>query len=402
MLTPQEALELVIGTALSLPPCAVALEQADGLAAAEDVVSPGDCPSFARAMMDGFAVRLADAGATVRLAGQLPAGAIWDGELVAGRCVEILTGAACPPGTDAVVPKEQADRGDRGVAVPCSIKPGQNIAPPGSDCRRGQRVVAAGETLTGMAVAALASFGLQSVRVTPRPSLAIIATGGELASPGQPLRLGQIHDSNGPMLRAMARQQGVSKVRVWQAADRLDAITAALDEASELDIVVLSGGVSVGAYDLVPEALARHGTETVFHGVKQKPGKPLLFARKERRLFFGLPGNPLACHLGFHRYVAAAARKMSGRPAWPQPFQGQLTAAIESKGGRTHFLPGRAEPAADPPAGWRVEVLGGASSADIFRGCRANCYVELPPAARTCQAGDICSFTWLLPGPWSP
>ena len=187
----------------------------------------------------------------------------------------------------------------------------------------------------------------------------------------------------------------------WHAADRLEATVQALEEAADADIVVLSGGVSVGTYDFVPQALAQIGAETLFHGVKQKPGKPMLFARKGPRLFFGLPGNPLSCHFVFHRYVTPAIRKMSGGPAAPRVFRGELAHAIESKGGRTHYVPGRAEVAEGSAGGWRVEVLPGASSADIFQSCRANCYVEIPAVAHVYQAGEALGFTWLGREPWA-
>ena len=206
------------------------------------------------------------------------------------------------------------------VFLPVQITAGQNIAIPGSDCRRGQRVLTAGMRVTPLAMGVLASFGRSSVRVIPQPRVGIITTGGELAGEGESLRPAQIRDINGPMLAAMAEDLGVDRPRRLHAADRLDELRQALEQLADVDIVVLTGGVSVGTYDLVPQALADRGAEKIFHGVKQKPGKPLLFARSDRKLFFGLPGNPLACHLGFHRYVSAAIRKMSGartRPLFP-------------------------------------------------------------------------------------
>jgi molybdopterin molybdotransferase len=203
------------------------------------------------------------------------------------------------------------------------------------------------------------------------------------------------------MLESLVRALGLAPPRRGHAADRLEATVRALEEAADVDIVVLTGGVSVGSYDFVPQALAQIGAEIVFHGVKQKPGKPMLFARKGSRLFFGLPGNPLACHIGFHRYVATGVRQMSGRIAMSHVFRGELANTIESKGGRVHYLPGRAEIAADSAAGWRVEVLPGTSSADIFHGCRANCYVEIPDNARVYQTGETIGFTWLGREPWA-
>ncbi|MGA2253648.1 MAG: molybdopterin molybdotransferase MoeA [Thermoguttaceae bacterium] len=395
-ITPDEALSLVIETAESLDPQTVDVAAACGLTLAEPIAADGDYPSFRRSMMDGFAVRVADAGQTLSVAGLLPAGAVWDGELPAGRCLEILTGAPCPPGVEAVVPKENVARHADQVTLPVEICRDQNIARRGSECRAGQVVMSPGDLVTPMAVGVLASFSRSTVRVIPRPSLGLITTGAELAAAEGPLRQGQIRDSNGPMLVAMAQAQGINPRQTTHVADRLEAIRAALQAADDCNIVVLTGGVSVGMFDLVPQALVDCGAETVFHGVTQKPGKPLLFARKDRQLLFGLPGNPLACHFGFHRYISAAIFKLSGQSPHRAQMQGELTRAPpQIKGGRTHFVLGWAEFATDPTPRFRVRVLPSVSSADIFHGCQANCYVELRSEGSTPSAGNTCAFTWL-------
>jgi molybdopterin molybdotransferase len=345
-------------------------------------------------MMDGYAVRLADARGAVPVATEIPAGTTWDGVLVDGSCIAILTGAPCPAGTEAVVPKEHTRRQGSDVLLPAEITPGQNIAAVGSECREGQRILSAGTCLTPLGVAALASFGKESVRIVPRPSVAIITTGGELVSQGDVTQPGQICDSNGPMLVALAMELGLAAPRYLHAGDTMAELRQVLESSKDADIVVLSGGVSVGTYDLVPQALAEIGAETVFHGVKQKPGKPLLFARTARQLFFGLPGNPLSCHFGFHRYVSAAARKMSGLEGPPHILHGVLTAPYHAKGDRTHFVLARAEPALQSESAWRVAPLPAVSSADIFHAGLANCCLEAPPN-RPLAAGDACRFTWL-------
>ncbi len=341
MISPEEALDLVVRAASPLEPQSATLAEACGLVLAEEIFAERDCPPFSRSMMDGFAVRLADAGKSVPVAGEIPAGSLWPADLAAGECLEIMTGAPCPSGTEAVVPVEQVSRHDRRVVLPGTIKPGQNIVPLGSECRAGQRVLSAGQLVTPLTVGTMAMFGMASVRVIPRPTLGIITTGGELAASGQQPGPGQIRDSNGPMLAAMARQLRIPDPPQRQVEDRLDRIVQALEEMADRNIILLSGGVSLGTYDLVPQALVRYGAEIVFRGVKQKPAKPLLLARKGRQLLFGLPGNPLACHLGFHRYVAAAIGKTSGRSAPAPRFQGELLQTIEPKEGRTHFVPAR-------------------------------------------------------------
>ncbi|MGO9115777.1 MAG: molybdopterin molybdotransferase MoeA [Thermoguttaceae bacterium] len=394
--TPDEALTLVIETAETLGSQTLAVAAACGLTLAEPIAADRDYPPFPRSMMDGFAVRVADAGQTLPIAGLLPAGSVWEGELPAGRCLEILTGAPCPRGAEAIVPKEDIARHGDEVSLPAEIRLGQNIAPQGSECRAGQVVMSPGEVVTPLAVGVMASFSRTTVRAIPRPSLGIVTTGAELAVAEGPLRPGQIRDSNGPMLAAMAHAEGIAPRQTTHVADRLEAIRAALQAAADCDIVVLSGGVSVGTFDLVPQAIAEYGAEIIFHGVKQKPGKPMLFAHKNRQLLFGLPGNPLACHLGFHRYISAAIRKLSGRSPRKVQVQGELThSPPPAKAGRTSFVLGWAEFAIDPAPRFRVRVLPGVSSADIFRGCQANCYVELRPEGSSPSAGDACAFTWL-------
>jgi molybdenum cofactor synthesis domain-containing protein len=394
MIGPDEALQLVVNAASVRPTRQIPLEEAWGRCLAEEVVADRAYPPFARAMMDGFAVRVEDAGRSVEVVGQLPAGCTCDRELRPGQCLEIMTGAPCPPSVEAVVPKEVVERSGACVALPEEVARGANIAGVGSECGQGQRVLAPGDILTPLAIAVLASFGCTTVCVVPRPRLGVITTGAELIPAGQELQSGQIRDSNGPMLLAMIGELGCERPRYLHAADSREAICAALTQMADRDIVLLSGGVSVGTYDLVPDALAQYGAEVVFHKVRQKPGKPLLVAQKGDQLLFGLPGNPLACHLGFHRYVAAAVRKMEGKPALARPLFGELAAPIAAKGGRTHFVPARARYAPDASGGWHLEVLPGVSSADIFTGCHANCYVEVRPGERPVEAGASLPFTW--------
>jgi molybdenum cofactor synthesis domain-containing protein len=395
MISPDEALELVLREARACPPRAVPLGEACGLRLAEAVVAEGPFPPFARALRDGFAVRAADAGKTVQIAGEVAAGEVTAASVVEGICLEIMTGAACPAGTEAVVPKEEVSReGDR-VTLPETISPCQHIAQPGSECRAGQIVLEPGATITPLAVAVLASLGRKEVRVVPRPSLAVITTGGELVGPGEEPAWGQIRDSNGPMLAAMARNLGLSPSPHLHAADREESILATLQETAAYDVVVLTGGVSVGRYDLVPEGLKTYGAEIVFHRVSQRPGRPLLLARKGARLLFGLPGNPLGVHFCFHRYVTAAVRQMEGKPAAAEPCLGRLTAPVEHRGRRTYFVTARAERGGPPGDEWRVHPLPGVTSADVFTPCGANCYAELPPGEEVVPAGAVVSFTWI-------
>jgi molybdopterin molybdotransferase len=401
MIDPQEALALVLPAARRRPPRRVPLAAAGGLTLAQPVRADREYPPFPRATMDGYAVRTADAGRTVSVVGEVAAGQEVKTEVVPGRCLEVMTGAPCPPGTEAVVKKEETQRDGDSVVLPRSILSGQDIAPRGSECEAGRLVLESGQTITPLAVAVLASFGLESVEVIPRPSLTIITTGGELIPPGQAPSPGQIRNSNGPMLQAMACELGIQQPPHLHAEDCLEAILQALDKSADADLVLLSGGVSAGKYDLVPEALQHYGAERIFHKVSQKPGKPLLLARKGPQLLFGLPGNPLSCHLCFHRYVAAAIRQMEGKPPLPDPLSGQLAQPVQPRRSRTFFVPACAERLLQASAAWQIQPLPGATSADIFACHRANCYVEVPPGDTEIPAGEVLQFTWLAAARWS-
>jgi molybdopterin molybdotransferase len=397
MVGPDEALAMVLRAARPLPARSVPLAEACGLRLAEPVAADRDYPPFPRAMMDGYAVRCCDAGKPVRVAGEVAAGQATPAAVTEGCCLEIMTGAPCPALTEAVVPKEEVQRQGAIALLPPQIPPGQHIAPQGSECRSGQVLLEPGAAITPLAVAALASIGRSAALVTARPSLAVITTGGELVPADQAPGEAQIRDSNGPMLAALAGTLRLDRPRLLHAVDRVDSILAALRQAGDRDIILLSGGVSTGTYDLVPSALGDFGAELVFHKVRQKPGKPLLLARRGPQLLFGLPGNPLACHFCFHRYVAAAARQMAGASAEVRPLEGRMAAAIRGAPARTFFATARALPELTSPTGWRIEPMTGVSSADVFTTCRANCYVEVPPGAAGLGAGQVARFAWIAP-----
>lgn len=401
MISPDEALNLVIEHALPRPPRIIPLSEAGGLQLAEQLRADRDYPPFPRAMMDGYAVRLADAGRTVEVVAEVAAGRTRDVPLADGSAVEIMTGAPCPPGTQAVVAQEQVQRRGGQVALPEAILPGEHVAPQGSECPAGAVVLQAGQTLTPLAVAVLASVGREQVLAIPRPSLAVIATGEELVPPGQIPTPGQIRNSNGPMVLAMARQWGLDRLTHLHTVDDPQASRGALERVADRDVILFTGGVSAGNYDFVPQTLTAYGADTIFHRVAQKPGQPLLVARKDAQLIFGLPGNPLACHLGFHRYVTAALRKMQGQRPPTAVFLGQLAAPVHSQHRRTFFLLAEARYDATAVGGWRVTPAASRTSADVFGPCRANCYVRIPPGPVQVAADETVELTWVGPLPWS-
>ncbi len=402
LVPPDEALQIVVQATLKPTACSVPLLQATGRRLAEDVRADRDYPPFDRAMMDGYAVSGTDIGSDkpLRVAGQLAAGQTPTEPVVAGHCIEIMTGAACPKGTRAIVPGELVERDGRYARMPRDVLCQQHIALRGSESPEGSVVLQSGDVITPLAVGVLASVGHREVRVFLPPTVGILTTGGELIGSGQSPGSAQIRDSNGPMLAAMVLGCGLSVPQMHHADDRIEAIVEALHAMQACDLVVLTGGVSMGRYDLVPDSFRQIGAELVFHKVSQKPGKPLLFARRGRQLLFGLPGNPLAAHLCFHRYVAAAIRRWCGQPsAVPEIRLGRLLEPVRTGGNRTWFLLGRARRADTTESGWHLQPLPGSSSADLFGTSQANCYLEVPPGNRPVAAGKSLAFEWLAHGP---
>ncbi len=393
LVDPDEAMARVLAEATPLPPQPVSIEESQGLVLAEDVCADRAYPPFDRAMMDGYAVRMGDAGRRVRVAGEVMAGELPDFTLCDGFALSIMTGAPCPKGAEAVVPKEDVREIGDDVELPDEVPLGVNIARYGSECAPGSIIAVAGQIITPLVIANLATFGYETVMAIPRPSCAVITTGSELVPHGAPVGPAQIRNSNGPMLAAMVREAGARDPVRLHAPDTPKAIRAALEAVEHVDVVALTGGVSVGKYDLAPEALAGYGVEILFHKVSQKPGKPLLFGRKGRCLFFGLPGNPLASHLCFHRYVRPALRRMMGKQACPEwDIEGRLASPVKGTRARTAFLLCLTESDA---LGWRIAPLQGKGSADIHAPCAANSYIRVNPDQGTIAAGGRVRFAWL-------
>jgi molybdopterin molybdotransferase len=393
LIDPDSALELVIAHAKPSPAEQCSVYEALGASLSESVSADVDYPPFHRSMMDGYAICLSDAGNVVEITGEIAAGGVLLSSVTSGQVIEIMTGAPCPEGTEAVVPKEDVTHdGDR-VTLPASIRPGQNITRRGAECAKGATVLNAGDTITPLALATITTFGIEQLSVYPKPTLAIITTGDELVPPSTAPGPSQIRNSNGPMLVAMAQSLGVSPTHVTHARDTMDELRAALAKAHTCDFIVLTGAVSAGKYDSVPDALREFGATPIFHKVTQRPGKPIFFATRDRQLIFGLPGNPLSCHLGFHRYVAPAMRKFMHREPVPPAISGTLAVPYVMKGPRTVFQLARADWRNNM---WHVTPLMGKGSADMYAGATANAMLRVAAGSGTIDAGTPIQFEWLL------
>ncbi len=389
LMDPDVALTMVLQRAGVPRAQELGLAEALGRTLVEPVRASADQPPFGKAMMDGFAVSVADAGQWVDVIDEVAAGHRSERSVAPGAAIAIMTGAPCPDGTEAVVKVEDTQRdGDR-VELPALIVGGQHFEAQGGFCHAEDEIIPAGTTLTSVNMAVIASMGQASVQVAAAPSVVVITTGDELGKPGEPLGAAQIYDSNGPMLLAQARLVGAGEIRRLHARDTPESLAQSLDQVRDADIVVLTGGVSMGRYDLVPGAVKAAGGEQVFHKLKQKPGKPIFFAVRGRQLIFGLPGTPLGSHLGFHRYVAAAIRQLHGRDPARERRTGVLTEALQMHGRRTLFRLARARRV---DGSWLVDPLPWRGSSDLCGPSLSNCYLRFETGETLLEAGDELEF----------
>lgn len=406
MFSVSEALQKIIEFTHRAEPREVDLSRALGRVLATEIVSGMDSPPFDKSMMDGYAVRAADvaaAGATLCVAGEVTAGMQFAGAVKAGEAVRIMTGAPTPEGADAVVRLEDATLHGDGETVSFrrGIAPGANIIRRGTSMRAGDRILPAGRLVRPQEIAALAELGCAKVRVYPRPTLAILATGDEIIPVHDVPGPAQIRNSNGPMLAAQAERRGCDCLDLGIARDDRRELERAIRSGLQADVLCLSGGVSAGKLDLVPGVLQQCGVQEVFHKVDIKPGKPIWFGRLapeaaadgKPHSIFGLPGNPVSSMVCFELFVRTALHVLSGiEPATPQPLGARMAVSFRHNDERPVYFPSRLEWTTE---GARVTPVGWKGSSDIRSTVEADAMVLFPPGERTYQAGDeVAVYPW--------
>ena len=361
---------------------------------AEDVVSPLDVPGHDNSAMDGWAVRFADLGGdgevTLKRVGESFAGNPFGGTLGAGEAVRIFTGAVMPRGADTVVMQERAREVDGGVAIAAGAvaKAGTNRRFAGEDLKRGAVVFRRGQPLRPAELGMLASLGINEVGVYRKLRVAFFSTGDELRSIGQPLAEGQIYDSNRYTLYGMLTRLNCDIVDMGVVPDIPDALERAFaTAAANADVVITSGGVSVGEADFVKALLDKLG-EVLFWKIAMKPGRPLAYGRIGGAHFFGLPGNPVSVMVTFYEFVRDALLMLQGRAdVAPLPlFKATLAAPIRKAPGRTEFQRGILTPA--PGGGWEVRTTGDQGSGILSSMSQANCFIVLDAATGNVAAGE--------------
>ena len=386
LLTVEDALARVLAAVRPLESEPVALSDASGRVLADDARAAVDLPRFRSSAMDGFAVRAADTPGTLPVVSRIAAGRPAERPLAAGEAMAISTGAVVPEGADAVVPIELVrDEGDT-VVIPQAAPDGANVRPRGGDVNEGDIVVAAGVPLTPSRLAALASTGITTLTCARRPRVSIVTTGTELRQPGEPLREGEIYESNGLMLAALLVDAGGAVGTPERVEDDPAAHRAALARGLEGDVLVTSGGVSVGPHDLVRETLGRLGVVETFWGVAMRPGKPLSFGTRDRTLVFGLPGNPVSSLVGALLFLLPAIRALQGhRRPEPQFNAGVLAVPAGRRPSRDDFQRATVERSGDDV---RLHPLAGQESHMIARAAAADALVHIPRGTGQLAAGS--------------
>ena len=372
LLTVDEALARVLARVRPLPAETVPLEEAAERVLAEDARALTDLPRFASSAMDGFALRSADTPGALPIVARIAAGRPAARALEQGEAMGIATGGVVPEGADAVVPIERATEEDDAVVVPEHASVGINVRPRGGDIESGGVALTAGTILSPSRLAALAAAGIAEPRCAARPRVAIVTTGTELRRPGEALAAGEIYESNGLMLAAQFGAAGAVVERQASVADDEGAHRTALEEGLEADVLVTSGGVSVGPHDLVRTTLAALGVEEDFWGVAMRPGKPLSFGVREGTLVFGLPGNPVSSLVGALLFVVPALRALQGvtDPA-PRFRTGILGTPARRRAGRDDYQRASVEwsdgaVVLHPLAGQESHMIVSAASADAL------------------------------------
>ena len=393
LLALDEAQRRILDRVVRLPVEQIVLGEAAGRILIEPATARVDLPPFDASAMDGFALRSEDTPGRLPVAERIAAGRPASRGLRAGEAMGIATGAAVPAGADAVIPLEYVVDHGNNIEIGEDVQGGANVRPQGGDLRAGEVVVPAGARLGPAQLGALAAAGIADISSTARPRAAVLSTGSELRRPGEELEPGQIYEANSVLLAAQLESAGAVVERLDAVADDEEAHRAALERGLEADVLVTSGGVSVGPHDLVRSVGAELGIEEVLWGVAVKPGKPLWFGVRGQTLIFGLPGNPVSSLVCFELFVRPAVLSLQGASEPLPRFQpGRLARSLRPNTVRTELVRARSR-VADGEV--ELEVVTGQESHMIARAAGADALVLVPAGEEELVAGARVSFLWL-------
>ena len=393
MISVTEAKKIISENVSPFQPVTLKLQESSGLILAEDVYATTDIPAFPQSSMDGYAFSFAGwkQHKRLKISGEVAAGNNEMFKLTPGNAVRIFTGAAVPAGADTVIMQEktQVENGELRIEDEM-LRQGNSVRSKGSEIKAGELALEKESTLFPAAIGFLAGIGITEVKVYANPSISIIITGNELQQPGTPLQHGQVYESNSFALNAVLKQRSIQNIQILYATDKPEIVTATLKKALEQsDVVLLTGGISVGDYDFVLQAATECGVEKLFHKIKQRPGKPLYFGKKQNKLVFGLPGNPSSVLTCFYQYVFPALEKLSKRKLSLQIIKVPLGKAFQKTAGLTHFLKGFYD-------GKTAIPLDSQESFRLSSFAKANCLIQIEEEVTSLNEGELVDV-YLLP-----
>jgi len=401
----EEARRIVLEQAAPLGIEQVALSASVGRILAQDLIAQTDLPPFDNSAMDGYAIHSSDTASALReqpvklrLVGEVAAGEVRERGVSRGEAVKIMTGAPLPPGADSVVALEEARLRSEQVEIFGEVPPGRHVRKAGEDIRRGEVALVAGTQVQLQHVGLLAGLGYADVPAYRLPRVAVLATGSELVGINEPLGPGKIRNSNSLVLVALLRQLGIEPVDLGTVVDERSLIHQRLEEAARHDVVLTSGGVSVGEHDLVKRVLRDLGMETLFWRVNMKPGKPLLFGRLRNSVIFGLPGNPISCVVCFLEFIAPFLQKVMGEQnPGNNRVHARLTQPIRKKEPRTQLLTARLQ---EDQGNLTVTPTPQQGSGMLNSLAQANAFIVVPEDIVELKAGSLVEVVPLGGDPW--
>ncbi|PZX46899.1 molybdopterin molybdotransferase MoeA [Algoriphagus chordae] len=385
MISVSEALDLIKTHTGQLPTVKMQLRDSYGCFLAEEVTAPISLPSFRQSAMDGYAFRSGEI-TELEVIGECKAGDALEFELQPNQAVRIFTGARVPDQADTVVIQEHVDASAGKISIQKMPEKTTNVRKIGEQVQAGEQVLPAGTKITESIIGFLASFGLTEVLVFNKPKITLIVTGNELQEAGSPLKPGSIYESNAIMLESALKSRGFGSVRILKVEDDLEATKKIIAEGLKDDMLLISGGISVGDYDFVNEALQANGVQEIFYKVNQKPGKPLWFGKTEKTLVFALPGNPASSLTCFLIYALSALKIMSGNPDIDLNFQtGVLKHRTFNKFGKTLFILGTEK-------NGELEIYPKQASSMLISYALGNALVMIPDQREVLEAGESVQF----------
>jgi len=393
MISVSEAKKIIDQNISYLRPVTLPLQESVGLILGENVYASMDIPSFPQSSMDGYAFSFEGwkKYKKLKIAGEVAAGSKETFTLEPKNAVRIFTGAAVPAGADTVIMQEkiQVENGELKIDDE-TIQQGNSVRLKGSEIKAGELALEKESILSPAAIGFLAGIGITAVKCYPNPSISIVITGNELQQPGQSLQHGQVYESNSFALKAVLQHLHINDIRILYATDEPEIVTGTLKKALEqTDMVLLTGGISVGDYDFVLQAATECGVQKLFHKIKQRPGKPLYFGKNGNKLVFGLPGNPSSVLTCFYQYVIPVLEKLSKREIGLQTIKAPLAKIFQKNTGLTHFLKGFYD-------GKKVAPLDAQESYRLSSFAKANCLIEIDEDTTSLKEGELVDV-YLLP-----